>query len=46
MQDYYTRFFGVDTWNRSKFDDTVQSITNFVKNRYRYIISYVEQGMK
>lgn len=46
MQDYYTRFFGKDTWNRNKFDETVQSVTNFVKNRYQYIISYVERGMK
>lgn len=46
MQDFYTRFFGIDTWNRNQFDSTVSSLKSFVKNRYKSIISHVERGCK
>ncbi len=46
MDDFYTRFFGKDTWNRSQFDNAVNAIKEFVGKRYRYIIPYVENGLK
>lgn len=46
MQDFYTRFFGVDTWNRNQFDSTVDTLKSFVKSRYKSIISNVEKGCK
>lgn len=46
MDDFYTRFFGKDTWNRSQFDKAVNAIKEFVGKRYPYIISYVEKGLR
>ena len=42
LQDFYTRFYGEDTWLRGKFDDEVNTIKEFVNNRYKYIVPKVE----
>lgn len=42
MQDFYTRFYGRDTWLRSQFDSNVDTMKKFIKGRYSKIINYVE----
>lgn len=42
MQDFYTRFYGADTWQREQFDPQVSTIKNFVSGRYAYIVPKVE----
>lgn len=42
MQDYYTRFYGKDSWQRSQFDSTVSTIRDFVKKRYQSIVNKVK----
>ena len=42
MQDFYTRFYGQNTWLRGKFDEEVGTIKDFVRNRYNYIVPKVE----
>lgn len=42
MQDFYTRFYGKDTWNRMQFDSNVNTVKDFLRDRYSNIISEVE----
>ena len=44
MQDYYTRFFGRDSWQRNQFDSATATIKDFIAKRYTSIISHVQKG--
>ena len=44
MQDYYTRFFGRDSWQRNQFDSATATIKDFITKRYTSIISHVQKG--
>ena len=41
MDDYYTRFFGKDSWHTRQFDDTVSSVKEFLRQRYASIINKI-----
>ncbi len=45
MQDFYTRFYGEDTWLRTSFDSNVREMRDFVDNRYDFIVPLVEGWM-
>lgn len=38
MQDFYVRFYGEETWLKSQFDGTVDTIKTFLKSRYNNIV--------
>lgn len=42
MQDFYTRFYGTNTWLRSQFDSTINSLDLFLENRYEALIPRIE----
>lgn len=46
MQDFYTRFYGKDTWNRMQFDSNINTVKNFLRDRYSNIINEVETWYK
>ncbi len=41
MQDFYTRFYGKDTWNRGQFDININTVKNFLRDRYSKIMEEV-----
>ncbi len=43
MTDFYTRFYGENSWLHSSFDTNIRSIKSFVTNRYGKIIPIVEK---
>ncbi len=46
MMDFYTRFYGENSWLHGSFDTNVKNIKSFVTNRYNKIIPIVEKWCK
>lgn len=41
MDDYYTRFFGKESWKAGQFDNTVSTIKDFLRQRYAFIMNRI-----